>query len=323
MVSALRPRDRSERAAARFPWLVAATCLPFVLIVFSHHVRTSIGTNVATWVAGLTLAAHVPTTAAFYADRSLWPFMARNRTRFMVAPVIAIGVGATFAWLAPAGMLSTGFSLYIAWQLHHFTRQNLGMVSFLFRSSGRPALRGAERRLINITGVAGIFGFAPLYAGILGVGDAVREVLWWSGLAALVAATAWLALIWPTDPLRAVALSCVVIFYVPLYLYRDSIFPATFAYATAHGAQYLLMTGHLAAGRTRNVALRWVVAVAALAVIGGALLDQASVLGGTDRRWLYGLGLGVTAAHFIVDAGLWRLRDPDQRAWMRERFAFL
>jgi hypothetical protein len=315
--------QRPQRAVTRFPWLVLATCAPWLLIVIGHHVRSPDTFGLAALVGAVTLAAHVPTTAAFYADRALWPFLRRNPLRFFVLPVAAMVIGAAFAWWAPSDLLPVGLTLYLAWQLHHFTRQNLGMLVFLFRSTARPGPSADERRLINITGVAGILGFAPLYEGIPGVGEGAQRAVWWAGMGVLALAFVWLARIWPRDPVRGLALSAATLFYAPLFLYPHNIFVATVAYSAAHGAQYFMMAGHLGAGRSRIVAVRWILFVALLAVVGGRLLKEASELGGGDLRWLYGLGLGFTAAHFIVDAGLWKLRDPDQRAWMRERFTFL
>jgi len=315
--------ERSLHAGGRFRWMVAATCVPFFLVVLAHHVRTPTTNRLAVAAAALTLAAHVPTTASFYLDRSLRPYLMRHRTRFVVAPACVVIGGAALAWWAPARAVAAAFSLLIAWQLHHFTRQNLGMVSFLLRSARRPAITLEERKLVNLTGVAGILGLAPRYAGLPGFGTSVQQLLWLAGLLALALAAVRLVMIWPSDPLRAVALLFVVGFYLPLFLYRTDAFTATVAYSAAHGAQYLLMTGHVAAGRSRRLLVTWIVVLATLAVAGGYLLDRASMLNGTDLRWLYGIGLGITAAHFIVDAGVWRLRDPDQRAWMRERFSFL
>ena len=314
---------RAERAAKRFPWLLGATCVPFASFVLAHHVRASGLDRLVAAIGALTLAAHVPATAAFYADRTLWPFMSRHRGRFLIAPAVATLAGTVFAWRASVTLLSTGFSAFVAWQLHHFTKQNLGMLSFLLRAKRRPAVTRAERSMITLTGVAGILGFAPLYSNLPGIDDQARRLLWWLGLLALGAAAVVLIRAWPSDALRAAALSGIVLFYAPLFVYKGGQTVTTIAYSTVHGAQYLLMAGHLAAGRSRLVAARWIAALAVLVVVAGQLLEETGGLADGGLRWLFGLGLGVTAAHFIVDAGLWRLREPDQRSWMRERFAFL
>lgn len=323
MVSTLGPPERVRQPVDRFRWMVAATCAPFLLVVLAHHVRTPTTNRLAVSVAALTLAAHVPTTASFYLDRSFRRYLMRHRGRYVAAPVCVVVVGVALAWWAPTRAVAAAFSLLIAWQLHHFTRQNLGVLSFLLRSARRPPVTREERSLVSLTGVAGILGFAPHYAGLPGIGPSVQSVLWAAGLITLLLAAVRLARVWPSDPLRAAALCGVMGFYLPLFLYRSNTFTATVAYSAAHGAQYLLMIGHVAAGRSRRQVATWTLVLAMLVVGGGHLLDRASLQNGTDLRWLYGMGLGITAAHFIIDAGVWRLRDPDQRAWMRERFAFL
>ena len=40
-------------------------------------------------------------------------------------------------------------------------------------------------------------------------------------------------------------------------------------------------------------------------------------------RWLYGVYVGVVMTHFVADAGIWRLREPFQRAYMKSKFHFV
>ena len=45
--------------------------------------------------------------------------------------------------------------------------------------------------------------------------------------------------------------------------------------------------------------------------------------GACVERGIFGIYLGVVSAHFVVDAGLWRLRDEFPRAFLTERPPFL
>ena len=38
---------------------------------------------------------------------------------------------------------------------------------------------------------------------------------------------------------------------------------------------------------------------------------------------IYGAFIGTVMAHFVIDAGIWRLREPFQRGYMRKRFFFV
>jgi hypothetical protein len=45
--------------------------------------------------------------------------------------------------------------------------------------------------------------------------------------------------------------------------------------------------------------------------------------GGSVAHVVYGGYLGVVMAHFVVDAGIWRLRDPFPRAFLSSRLPAL
>ena len=64
-----------------------------------------------------------------------------------------------------------------------------------------------------------------------------------------------------------------------------------------------------------------------IAACGGLLLNHAS----DASTWLtppyssaiYGVFIGLVMAHFVLDAGIWRLREPFQRGYMRKKFDFI
>jgi hypothetical protein len=90
----------------------------------------------------------------------------------------------------------------------------------------------------------------------------------------------------------------------------------------AHGLQYLLLIGLVAAGNGQlpGRAIRLAV-VCNVALIGGLALSAASHLHGAAfaGRLAFGAYLGVVMAHFVIDANLWRLRDPFPRAFVASR----
>jgi hypothetical protein len=116
-------------------------------------------------------------------------------------------------------------------------------------------------------------------------------------------------------------------------LFFLSVFAFTSPYAAvggltiAHGAQYLLLMTHLAwGGGARGIsrALRIAVLVN-IVLIGGAVLEAASHVHTSAGvvRSVYGAYLGVVMAHFVVDAGLWRLRDAFPRRFLAGRVPYL
>jgi hypothetical protein len=92
----------------------------------------------------------------------------------------------------------------------------------------------------------------------------------------------------------------------------------------AHGFQYLLLMG-LVAGNAPRKRLGVVAALCAIAVLGGMVLNFSSHLHRDDQplRLFFGVYLGLLAAHFAVDAGIWRLREPFVRAFLSERVGYL
>ena len=61
--------------------------------------------------------------------------------------------------------------------------------------------------------------------------------------------------------------------------------------------------------------------LANVALVGGAVLNAASHLHGAAwaGRLAFGAYLGAVMAHFVIDANLWRLRDPFPRAFVASR----
>jgi hypothetical protein len=62
-----------------------------------------------------------------------------------------------------------------------------------------------------------------------------------------------------------------------------------------------------------------------IGLIGGIALNLMSHLHNTawPVRALYGAYLGAVMAHFVIDAGLWRLRDEFPRKFLRDSLPFL
>jgi hypothetical protein len=121
-------------------------------------------------------------------------------------------------------------------------------------------------------------------------------------------------------------------FSVPVFVFASP-YAAVGGMTIAHGLQYLLLVSLVAAGDPGpgqggpgqgGRALR-LAALGNVALLGGAALAVTSHLhsGGPAVRLLFGAYLGAVMAHFVVDAGLWRLRDPLARAFLARRLPYL
>ena len=109
-----------------------------------------------------------------------------------------------------------------------------------------------------------------------------------------------------------------LLFSLPIFAFRSP-YAAVGGMTMAHGFQYLLLVGLVAAGNRRGTS-RWLrlAVFANVALVGGVLLSGASHLHGFPPaiRLVFGAYLGVVTAHFVIDSGFWRMRDPFPRAFL-------
>jgi hypothetical protein len=114
-------------------------------------------------------------------------------------------------------------------------------------------------------------------------------------------------------------------FSLPVFVFTSP-YAAVAGLTIAHGLQYLLLMGLLAAAGPRTGRrLAGLAALCNIALLGGAALSIASdqAAGGPAVRVLFGLFLGAVMAHFVVDAGLWRMREQFPRSFLRSRLPYL
>lgn len=98
----------------------------------------------------------------------------------------------------------------------------------------------------------------------------------------------------------------------------------------AHGLQYLLLVTVVAGSEPAGIPGRparqffRLAALVNVALIGGAGLSLASHLhsAAPAGRLVFGCYLGLTMTHFVIDAGIWRMRDPLARKFVTESLPF-
>jgi hypothetical protein len=268
---------------------------------------------------------HVASTAWLSALRDVRACALAHPLRFFVAPCLLVAGGAVVAVLLSESSLNVLLEGFFAWQFFHFTKQNVGVATLAATSSGVGALRLSERRSIVS---AGCFGIVALLARpqLLQLQSPVS-----SGSAFLLATVGFAA---------SVAAGCVLVarreralrpwtllagygsalcFSAPVFVFTSP-YAAVGGMTIAHGLQYLVLIGLVASGPAAGPR-RWVrlAILANVAIAGGIALDVLSDFHSRSgpARALFGVFLGLTAAHFVVDAGLWRLRDPSSRRFVQ------
>ncbi len=299
----------------------------------------------ATAAAGAALAyllfagssAHVASTAWFYTVPQVRGYMGQHRARYAWTPLALIaGAGAIAAALPPA-VLNWLLLPYFGWQFFHYQKQNLGLASLAAAAHQVTGLRPAERRALLAAGLAGTAGLLARPRLRQVRVDPHRAAAYPAAAAAfIVAVTAGLISLArrPAGQRTAgfcVTYSCALAFTLPAFIF-SSPYAAVAGMTIAHGLQYLLLMGLVAAGGPRpgpGGTAGWrflpLAALTSIALAGGAILSVASDLQESAplTRSLFGCFLGVVMAHFVIDAGLWRLRDRFPRLFLESRVPYL
>ena len=284
-----------------------------------------------TWLLFVGSSAHIAATGWLYALPDVRAYARERPTRFVYAPIGLVAVAAVVAAVMPSASFAWLLLPYFAWQFVHFQKQNLGMAALAASSCRAAGLRPAERHALSVAGLAGA---AALIArpGILqvdvdpGLGQ-IRPFAF-AIFCGAIATGAWLVARRP-DHDRPAAF-CVVYatslcFAFPAFVF-DSPYAAAGGMTIAHGLQYLLLVALVAVGASRGrQRLLRVAAFCNVTLVGGAALNAASHLHGGDgaARLVFGASLGFAMAHFVIDAGIWRLRDPVPRRLLSTHLPYL
>ena len=279
------------------------------------------------WLLFVGSSMHVASTAWFFTVRPVRAFAMSHPRRYLIAPVVLMSASAVAAAVTSPGTLRWFLLVFFAWQFFHFQKQNLGLAAIAGVSSGAGSLRERERQAITVAGIAGIAALVS-HPELLQV-QLDPRVRWVFPAAAVVFVAAVLVgavsyrrrePLARSGPLLA-AYVVSLLFFVPVFVFRSP-YAAVAGLTLAHGLQYLLIMALVARGEpTRTRRVTSLVALVDLALIGGIALNVFSHQhdAGPWGRALFGVYLGTVMAHFVIDAGLWRLRDRFPRALLGAR----
>jgi hypothetical protein len=318
--------------ATRWLWAtVAATLISFLLSVLMVPSSASGPSVPLALLLFIGSSVHVASTGWLYSLADVRRFAAENPLRYLYIPVGLVGTTAlTAASLSPATFV--WFLLpYFAWQFFHYQKQNLGITALTATSHHVAPLRPIERCSIVVAGLAGIGGLMArpqllqltVHADI-GVLSLVAELGF--AIAGVVGITALIRRPKADRPRGfCVVFVSALFFSLPVFLF-SSPYAAVGGMTLAHGFQYLLLIGAVAHGTGRGRARILPLAVLFnVALLGGVVLSSASHLhnAGPVGRLVFGAYLGVVMAHFVIDAGFWRLRNPFPRAFLKQKVPYL
>jgi hypothetical protein len=302
--------------------LVLVTALPVIWLGFGLALFRQ---NQADISAALLLiiaicgGGHVGATAFFYFDREFFTLIGENKQRFFLWPaMLAIGCLAVFATNAAAWTLLV--TAFFAWQFYHFQRQNYGLIAFAARSAGLSRLPRELNWMLNF-GVAGAICNLLRLRHIDLNGAFASAIAYDLSVALFFASTALLLKVLITTPRLRADLPIVIftvlgwMFFLPT-LVSTSDLVGYWSYAIAHGAQYIIFMIVVSGNRKHGTT-----ALSLFLVLFAAMLLAFYHLNrpGAGMAAYTGLVMG----HFLIDAKIWRLREPIQGSLIKQRFAFI
>jgi hypothetical protein len=336
---------RLQAARQRFLLaLLLSTWIPVLFFIYVAHLETTYVTGMKSLFLFLGTA-HVPATFFFYTDRTFSHIVRQHKARYIYFP-LALTVGAGL--LVAFSSLTTQVYLFLffwAWQAFHYGRQNLGIYSFAsLAQKGSPPdkLEKAAIDLATLCGVLGTFrilgaAIAPEY--LRGTLDHLFQFGKFGYLIVIIFSLFVYAKNFRrTTPLKSIFFWTLILFFLPIYLSND-INVAFLSYAIAHGLQYIIFMTIVSVGaQTQDGAgearRKGALTLLMLMLLLGLLFYNVETLRGFEFvrssalfvrgfDFLFGAVLGATMAHFVIDAGAWRLSMASQREYMSKRFGFI
>jgi hypothetical protein len=326
-----------ERGWRLFVWLIVVTTLvPYAVMPLSVH----FGQNVNELLLASTLLnflgghVHVSTTAFFYSDPGMREHFRAHKVRYVYAP-IALILGVGFLYMITPEPYNRYILLYhFMWQTWHYQRQNFGILAFVSSAtasvSGRVPVSRFEKLALDLAAVAGMLALITINAlNAETILAPFTDAIYLIACVAYAAVPVVIAIAVFQEPrllgnrLRIGALLLFSAFYLPSFIFTDPI-SAVLGYALGHGLQYLVFMTYVGASRPRP--LLALGALIGLGIGGGFLLTYMTNAGsepGALFRFIFGMAVGTVMSHFVIDAGVWKLRHPFQRGYMRAAFPFI
>lgn len=275
-------------------------------------------------------AAHVASTGWFATLPEVRAHAGRHRGRFVAAPLALVAGAVVAACALPPVALQWALLPYFAWQFVHFQRQNLGLAALAAAAQRAGALTSGERRALAVAGIGGVGGLLTHHQLLgLAIGSRLDALTPLAAAVFLGGAAGGLLALAGRDRRPGAFVAVYVfglLFFAPVFLF-DNAYAAVAGLTIAHSWQYLLVMGHLArAPRPGRSPLVAPAALLGICVVGGLLLASIAARPASSAllgRAMFGVYAGVVMAHFVVDAGMWRMRDEFPRRFLTAKLPYL
>ncbi|MCU1264978.1 MAG: hypothetical protein JWM21_1296 [Acidobacteria bacterium] len=326
--------------------LLVSTWVPLALFIALGQ-STSLGVGNLS-IRGIFLflsTAHVPATLFFYTDKEFASIVRSKPARYIYFPIIlTVGTGLVLAFSNPTTQAFV-FLTFWGWQAFHYGRQNTGVYAFVSIAEKRRPASKLEKLAIDAGTICGILGtfkilgfnVSPVYL------QGLLEFLYQVGKFGLLGVAVFSLFVYfrnfkETTLLKSIFFFTLVFFFLPIWL-SENINVTFLSYAIAHGLQYITFMSVVSLNskpddpasvfpyRSVGKFLLFLLVVGFIFFRAGDLKSlqtiQSSAVLLRLVDFLIGAILGATMAHFVIDAGAWRLSKVAQRAYMSKRFGFL
>jgi hypothetical protein len=324
--------------------LLLATWIPMLFFVAVGSVAKPTGGLEAVKAALLYVGGvHVAATLILYLDKTFAPLIRENKVRYIYVPLALVLASGFIFTVGGAVVQVSTYLVFWAWQAHHYGRQNIGVYSFAAMARGwRP--HPLERRALVLAAACGIGGTFKVLAKEVAPSamHPLFDALYQLSAVAFLGVLAFSVYVYVKrradfSSSRTAFFFTLVCFFLPMFL-SDNLDVAFFSYAIAHGTQYLafmaVISLDLGARDGRQGVSSRMVAIAAFLVVLGLIGYRAAdvrafaPIAGTPLLthvidFLAGIGLGTTIAHFVIDAGAWKLSQSSAKRYVTQRFGFL
>jgi hypothetical protein len=292
--------------------LALATALPLIWLGFGvelFHENKAWITAALLPVIAMTGVGHVGATAFLYFDREFSELIKQNRQRFFVWPMLA-AAGCLALFSASDTVWTIILMGFLSWQLYHYHRQNYGIIAFAAQSVGCRKLPAELNWMLNLGVTAatlrGAFA-SPVIYDLSIVLYVFSTVMLFKILRALTNAR--------ENPLLLVFTILAWAFFLPRLITTDPLV-GFWSYAIAHGAQYLIFMIVISGNCKRSI-----IGLSVLVLVFASVFVLFSQLNTSEPG--VAIYTGLVMGHFLIDAKVWRLREPLQRNLIQARFAFI
>src|SRR6476646_4786217 len=139
---ALRTRRNATAWQAFVVLIAAVTILPIVFVPFAQHVMTD-GDSALRALVVLSFIGnnfHVAASSWFFTDREMRAHFRSHPRRYFVVPLLLIVGCALLFQLADKPLRSWTLAAFFSWQLWHYQKQNVGVLSFIAAGTGSGPL---------------------------------------------------------------------------------------------------------------------------------------------------------------------------------------